>query len=87
MGIVTVPPGRAYYGADGSSILTDDPTAGRRSVNGRGEATHGERIIKMFCGNGCNSNLWLIIILILLFGSENGFGCGCGCGNNNGCGC
>ena len=48
--------------------------------------THGERVIVMFCGNGCNSNLWLIIILILLFGTE-GFGCGCGCGNNNNCGC
>ena len=46
----------------------------------------GERIIIMFCSNGCNGNLWLIIILILLFGTD-GFGCGCGCNNNNGCGC
>ena len=52
---------------------------------GTGSA-HGERIFIMFCSNGCNSNLWLIIILILLFGTD-GFGCGCGCSNNGNCGC
>lgn len=46
----------------------------------------GEREIIMFCNNGCNSCLWIIILIIILFCCCGNNGCGCS-GNNNGCGC
>lgn len=58
-----------------------------RAASNRDETDiwRGERDHFMFCGNGNNSCLWIIIILIILF-CCGGWGCGNNCGNNN-CGC